>query len=267
MEYIIIHDIGINQAHYSSFHINRPEGLRHWLLLVVKSRACFFIDGQKIITEPNTAIIYSPGMAQNYSGISGEENYCDNWMEFSINESHLSKRNLPIGIPIRGFDHVKVDALFSFLLDEHFFGKKKRDMYLRLFTIALLEKIGDAVYQVPENADQLEALRKKIFQHPEYSWDTEQLADEFGYSLGYFQKLYKEHHGVTLKSDIINCRIERASILLTTTTYSISKVGELCGYQSDNYFVRQFRQIKGLTPLQYRKKICKKASGIDGRSK
>ena len=259
MEYITIHDIGVNQAHYSDFFIDRPEGLKYWLLLVVKSRACFFIDGQKVITEPNTAIIYSPGMPQKYSGMNGEENYCDHWMEFNINESHITKRNLPIGVPIRGFDYVKIDSLFSFLLDEHFFGKKKRDMYLELFTIALLEKIADAVYQSPENADQLEALKKNIFQHPEYPWNTEQLADEQGYSSGHFQKIYKEHHGISLKSDIIRSRIDKASTLLTTTSYSISKISELCGYQSDNYFVRQFKQIQGITPFQYRKKTNRKS--------
>lgn len=255
MDYITIHDIGVNQAHYSDFQIKRPNGLQHWLLLLVKSRACFIIENKKIITEPNTAIIFAPGMEQNYSAILGSENYCDYWMEFSINKSHLTERNIPIGRPFRGFDSKKVETLFTLLLDEHFFGQKKKEMYIELFTVALLEKIGDAVYRSPEKVNELEIIRDKVFKHPEYEWNSEKIALELGYSSGHFKKLYRDHYGVSLKSDIIRQRIEKASSLLLTTNYSIRTVSELCGYQSDKYFIRQFKNVQGITPLQYRNKL------------
>lgn len=131
MKYITIYDIGINQAHDSNnFYINRPDGLKNWLLLVIKSKACFVINGIEIITEPNTAIFFRPHTPQIYHGIRGKENYCDHWMEFSIEEDSIEKMGIPTNTPITGFDYKKIDSLFAFLLDEHYFGGKKKKCIL-----------------------------------------------------------------------------------------------------------------------------------------
>ncbi|MGL5258080.1 MAG: helix-turn-helix domain-containing protein [Proteocatella sp.] len=50
-------------------------------------------------------------------------------------------------------------------------------------------------------------------------------------------------------------RIQKASELLISTSYKISKVSELCGFQDVSYFVKTFREIKGKTPSEYRKDV------------
>lgn len=47
-------------------------------------------------------------------------------------------------------------------------------------------------------------------------------------------------------------RIQKASELLISTSYKISNVSELCGFQDVSYFVKTFREIKGKTPSEYR---------------
>lgn len=47
-------------------------------------------------------------------------------------------------------------------------------------------------------------------------------------------------------------RIQKAAELLTLTSYKISKISELCGFQDVSYFVKSFREIKGKTPTEYR---------------
>lgn len=47
-------------------------------------------------------------------------------------------------------------------------------------------------------------------------------------------------------------RIQKATELLTSNSYQISKISELCGFQDVSYFVKSFREIKGKTPTEYR---------------
>ncbi|MEM6841307.1 MAG: AraC family transcriptional regulator [Bacteroidota bacterium] len=48
-------------------------------------------------------------------------------------------------------------------------------------------------------------------------------------------------------------RINRASKLLIETEYSIAEVGFSCGYDSLPFFYKQFKKIKGYSPLAFRK--------------
>lgn len=254
MKYITIYDMGVNQVHSSdTFDINRPHGLNKWLFLVVKSHACFILDGEEIITQPDTAIFFKPRAPQIYHGIRGKENYCDHWMEFDMEENTIEAMGIPLSTPITGFDSKKIDALFSLLLDEHYFGGKKKELYIRLFMQAILEKLSESVFQVERNQDKFQELHQQIQSHPERTWTVEEAARKMNYSSSHFQSVYRNLFGVSFGNDVIKNRVFRAGNLLRETNLSVTQIAEACGYHSDSFFVRQFKQITGMTPAQYRK--------------
>lgn len=254
MEYITIYDLGVNQVHSSdTFDINRPDGLDKWLFLVVKSRACFILDGEETITEPNTAIFFKPGTPQLYHGIRGGENYQDHWMEFNIETNIIEDMGIPIARPITGFDYKKIDALFSLLLDEFYFGGQHKSRYIELFMTAILEKIREAVSSDRGKQDIFQELHHHLYLHPEKNWNVNHTARELNFSSSHFQNIYHSLFGISFGNDVIQSRISRACSLLAETDYSISQIAAMCGYPSDNYFVRQFKQIMGITPAKYRK--------------
>lgn len=47
-------------------------------------------------------------------------------------------------------------------------------------------------------------------------------------------------------------RIQRAAELLTSTDGKIADIGAACGFQDTSYFTRAFREVKGMTPGDYR---------------
>ena len=53
-------------------------------------------------------------------------------------------------------------------------------------------------------------------------------------------------------------RIDRAEEILMNSDYKIYKIAEQVGYNNTDYFISKFVQLKGETPLQYRKKIKSK---------
>lgn len=128
---------------------------------------------------------------------------------------------------------------------------------------ALFEKLSEAVCQNEKLQSTFGQLHKRVQQHPEWEWNVEETAKELNFSSSHFQRIYRSLFGASFKNDVITSRIKRACMLLSETDYSVSKIGELCGYHSDKYFVRQFQQITGVTPLKYRKSIRK---GISSQS-
>lgn len=50
-------------------------------------------------------------------------------------------------------------------------------------------------------------------------------------------------------------RIQKAAQLLTATDGRISEIGAACGFQEMSYFAKIFRQVKGCTPSEYRRKM------------
>lgn len=257
MNYITIFDMGVNQVHSSeTFDINRPKGLDKWLFLVVKSWAVFVLNGEETVVEPNTAIFFKPYSPQIYHGIKEKGFYCDHWMEFFMDESVIKNMGIPLSTPITGFDSKKIDALFSLILDEHFFGGKRKDLYIQLFMQAIFEKLSESIHQVTEEHDGFQRLHQQLRIHPENDWNIEDAARQLNFSKSHFQNVYRNLFGISFRNDVIRCRTARACTLLEETDMTVSQIGTMCGYHSDNFFVRQFKQMTGKTPIQYRRE-CK----------
>lgn len=69
----------------------------------------------------------------------------------------------------------------------------------------------------------------------------------------YLSHLFTEHLDMTVGQYIRNKRIELAKTMLMANELSASDIAERCGFNDLNYFVRLFKKVTGLTPLQYRK--------------
>ena len=80
------------------------------------------------------------------------------------------------------------------------------------------------------------------------------LAALCGMGESYFQRLFKEIHGVPPKRYIIRLKINYACDLLRMECYSVSHVAEMCGFSDLYFFSRQFKEYMGITPRDFVKK-------------
>ena len=106
--------------------------------------------------------------------------------------------------------------------------------------------------------DQIYRLRRNMLSQPQKEWDIEEISRDIGISRSHLQRLYKQLFGASIKDDVINARINRAKQLLAHTGMRIQEVAELCGYNNDHHFMRQFKERCGVTAAQFRKKGSKK---------
>ena len=54
---------------------------------------------------------------------------------------------------------------------------------------------------------------------------------------------------------VIRLRMLHACELLRETSAAIGEIADQVGFQDSNYFARQFKQVIGTTPTQYRRRM------------
>lgn len=78
------------------------------------------------------------------------------------------------------------------------------------------------------------------------------VAQAAGYSPAYLTTLVQDQTGRTVKQWITERRMVQARHLLTDTVQSIAAIAQAIGYRDASYFIRQFRQIHGVSPQVWR---------------
>ena len=71
-------------------------------------------------------------------------------------------------------------------------------------------------------------------------------------SYKYFSRYFKNTFNTTLSDYIMKLRLERAELLLTSTSLPVTDISLQTGFNNISFFIRSFKQAYGLTPLQYR---------------
>lgn len=92
-----------------------------------------------------------------------------------------------------------------------------------------------------------------VFENKERHIDLGTLATVTNVSPSYLSRLLKEEFGEPFSKIYGKLKVYWAKQLLETTNWSISEVSDALGYVEPSYFVRSFKKITGMTPLNYRK--------------
>ena len=96
-------------------------------------------------------------------------------------------------------------------------------------------------------------LRKEIHTHFATNLTVEEMAEMVNLSTSRFHSVYKTIFGVSPKKDYLIIRIEHAKTLLQERKYSVADVAAMAGYNNQFHFIRQFKEIIGVTPGKYLK--------------
>ena len=94
------------------------------------------------------------------------------------------------------------------------------------------------------------------FIHENYqsvSFDYKSLPKLCNMSYTYFRRLFTKQYGVAPNEYVTGLKIDRACELLVTDHFKISQIAEIVGYSDVYYFSKKFKQIKGITPTEYKK--------------
>lgn len=252
-------------------HITEPVNgvsMTDCLFMFVKSRIIFTVNGVEQQYPPKTVIIYKSGAVQNYRPVENEAIVCDK-INFKMNFSdmqYVSSLEIPIDTPVSLADDIIIRNVFKCIHAESLcFGPRKNEFSeyaLRMMLIGINEQLKFAEKSEKSNVPhykELKKLREKIYSEPVLRWNIDEICNRLNMSRTYFHRIYFSAFGVTCLQDVINSRLSFAEEILINSDLSVSEIAEKCGYESDSYFMRQFKKTIGCTPSEYRRRFsdCK----------
>ena len=239
-----------------------PDGADGTLLLLAAAPMDLTLNGRTLTAASGDAVIIAEHTP--FSFAPAEQTLFYDWVLFRQGgeRSFYRSLQLPENKLLRFADTAFLSALLEQLCAEFYGANARRsdmlEYLLKVLLIRMAETGGPVAEQAaaersdPHYAD-LVRLREKIYADPQEKWTVERLCAELNMSRSYFQLVYRETFGMTCIADVINCKMNLARELLTSTSYTVSHIAQLCGYDNEEHFMRQFKKHNGVTPTVYRR--------------
>lgn len=242
---------------------HRPKGrLDFQLLYVASGKAHFYFDKSEedTVVTAGHMVLYRPKEPQRYI-YYGEEQTEVYWVHFTGNNVTNILRHYGIGSGMRVIEtgtSLEYPRIFKQMIQEL---QRCQAHYPDLLTLLLLELLIRIERQIgrehrPKDA-YLNAEMELAIQHFNDHYSDEINIEEYalsrGMSVSWFIRSFKQYAGTTPMQYLVERRMANAQVLLETTSYNISEIAALVGYDNPLYFSRIFRKQKGMSPSEYRK--------------
>jgi AraC-like DNA-binding protein len=247
-----IHYVECNTTHSSNFVIDVPVGY-HWLLVITKTPAEFWVNGVLKEYPAYSAILYRPSQKVYYRACT--EHYVNDWIRFESDEPYITESPLSFGVPFPLSDPGYCHKLLELLVIEHNNNQDYKQSTIDCLLRTLFNKLLESYFHddITPQYYNLLRLRTAIHSNPGDHWTISKMAEYLGISSGYLQNIYKKAFGISCMDDVISSRIRLAKEYLTHSTQSIAEIASRCGYQNVEHFCRQFKQMTGIPPKKFQR--------------
>lgn len=262
---INIHKCGFNDQHPANFQIYRPTGVFDYLILLLRNEGYFLLndsltkESREIYVPADSIFIYRKGTPQFYG--SHELSYIDDWIHFDFSDGedfNQAFSGIPIESPIVIHDITHIRKIFQQFITEYYNESPFKDDFLNHLFHILIIKIREQLL-LPEDTIHMHKLypvlnriRNEMKSSPNTIHTVEEAAKKATLAVSYFQHLYKQFFNVTFITDLIKARIELSKYYLAGTKLSVRNISELCGYENEVHYMRQFKKLENMTPGEYR---------------
>lgn len=241
----------------------RPRGrLDFQLLYIASGKAHFHFDGKEQIVTAGHMVLYRPKEAQKYE-YYGEDQTEVYWVHFTggnvtnILRSYGLTDDKHVFYCGSGLDY---QNLFRTMINELQMCRENfaemLEMYLRQIFIMLhryfLTSLKTNNSRVAEEIDKATLY---FNEHYNENINIDEYAQNNHVSVSWFIRNFKQCTGSTPMQYILSKRIYNAEILLHDSSYNLTEISEIIGYDNPLYFSRIFKKVKGLSPSEYRKCI------------
>lgn len=221
-------------------------------------------NNKEYATKRNSAVLLSSGFKQTFSPVRGKTLRYD-IVSFSVSNSEkqfLSSVDIMQEIPMELDDDYVISSILRSMKSQSMHKGKLTDEFMELsmrLILIVLKQLKEGKMKPSEETipklNELKKLRDAIYDEPMNVWSVDEICDDMKISRTYFHRLYMKAFSVTFRQDVIESRLIHASDLLKNTDLSVTAISEVCGYDSESYFMRQFKKHKGCTPSEFRRKI------------
>lgn len=244
------------------------------LFFIFKGKGTLSIDGQISPLRPGVCLWLRPGKTYHMTQ-DGRDRLGVNAIHFSFRDSKgrthnsadsLRRANLGDVPPV--VQHVRdipyVDALMHRIIDlvrmpidqASDIAQRTADLLMHGMLMDL-DTTSELILSLdPVSRKQYEwvtDLAAQINENPVGTLSVASMADQAGYSINHFTRIFRRHLGVTPRDYLVRARIDRACHLLLESNLTLEKIAAMLGYADVYFFSRQFKQKTGQAPGHYRR--------------
>ena len=257
---------GVDYKHPKSFIINRPFGAGAYDLVLFKTKTIIEMDGDKIVTKPNTIVIFDPEFKQRY--YSYEEYLINDFVHFKLDDEtkEVLLSNFPFNTPFAIEQVDYISNLLWLIAYEYNNSYSSRDNNMAQFLNILIKKVEEEFTLSGPRTNYgdlgiITSIKNTIMCNPQKNWTIKELAQMCNMSESYFQIMYKKIYNTNCISDVINARLTMAKDLVRNSTSPMQEIAVCCGYKNVEHFSRQFKSKFGMSPMKYRSLKRNKLTG------
>lgn len=242
-------------------HISRRENLNSYLFFfVLGGKGHFFYDGKTFSLKQGDCVWVD--CRRPYAHESSLESPWElKWVHFygkgaaGFYRSFLNQEKPCIFTPTNGgtFNEC-LSSLYAVHKNNHPLKELLSNKYLTDIITACFTENTENHHREAFTCEKLEQIRDYLQHHFTENINLDMLSNLFFISKYHMAREYKKHFGITLINDLALLRISHAKSLLRFTRLSVDKISAECGYLDANYFIKVFKKLENMTPLEYRKK-------------
>lgn len=135
--------------------------------------------------------------------------------------------------------------------------------YIRIKIIELLFSLStindtqnhEEKYYTKNQVNKVKHIRDHMVEHDDIRFSLEKLTSEHYISLSLFKSCFKKIYGDSPYSYIRKYKMNKAAALLETNNSNINEVALSLGYRNASKFSKAFKDVIGMLPSEYKKKI------------
>jgi AraC-like DNA-binding protein len=101
--------------------------------------------------------------------------------------------------------------------------------------------------------DRIKRVLRLIRRDIDKEIEMEKMTETCCLSKAHFIRLFKKEIGLTPVQYILQKKMEKAQLLLLTTTHTVKDIAYSLSFDNIGYFDRTFKRLTGLTPVEYRR--------------
>lgn len=242
-------------------HAYGPAVRDHFLIHYVHSGKGIFRTGNDVYhLKAGSGFLICPDIITYYKA-DDLDPWDYSWIGFHgiKAESYLKDAHLTLKNPV--FTYEEDDFISNCFLEmsSAYYLKRggdvKRLAYLYSFLNKLTQMNKDGLYYDSPDSKR-DAYITEALQYIEMNYSRNitisTLSKTVGLNRSYLTSIFKSVLGMTLQEYLIEYRIRKACELLPNNDLSIGNISRSVGYTDPLHFSKIFRQIKGITPSEYR---------------
>lgn len=234
--------------------VARPAGTLDRFLLYMHTESEMDIGKGWQVFPAGTMILWKDGGGHFYG--NNCKNWSHSWLHFhgTFVDELLKSLNIPEQMPLFLPDFGSELDLLIKIYEELTDCNCSADL-LRVWLEALLRKLSKKLANHSQNRIPPGLLRLKqwLDQGSDLTCGMKEMVSISGYSVSHLPVLFQEHFRCTPAEYIRRIRMQKAAYELRNLGFTVTEIGERCGYASIHPFSRAFRREFGCSPSQWRK--------------